>query len=138
MLLLTVYWLALIPCSGFALLRGKNAERAGATVMITGSIASVAVTAAVWGSDVELGIFGVDLLVLVALLVLSLRTDRLWPLWMTGFHLIGVATHAAMMLEPEVVPRAYSLAQGFWAYPMLIALVVGTYRTTSRDPAKPS
>jgi cytochrome bd-type quinol oxidase subunit 2 len=136
-LLALAYWITLLICAGYALRRGERPEQTGAVLMFIGSIASVIATSTVRFRQLEHGIFVVDALLLVALLVLALRVDRQWPLWMTGFHAVGLATHAAMIVRPEVVPRAYALAQGFWGYPMLIALVVGTLSLNRRDPAKP-
>jgi cytochrome bd-type quinol oxidase subunit 2 len=137
MLLAGIYWVTLTICAGYAFAKGAGPERAGAAIMVAGSIASVIATSALGFRHVELGIFGVDLVVLASLLTLALRVDRHWPLWITGFQLVGVIIHAAMMLRPEVVPRAYALAQGFWGYPMLIALVVGTLSVQRRTPARP-
>jgi cytochrome bd-type quinol oxidase subunit 2 len=133
-LLAVAYWITLTVCTGLAFSKGKKPEQAGAAMMIVGSAASVIVTSTLQFSEVEQGIFCVDAFLLIGLLTLALRVDRQWPLWMTGFHVVGLATHAAMLLRPEVVPRAYALAQGFWGYPMLIALVAGTL-SLRRDPA---
>lgn len=96
--------------------------------MLIGSILSVpaaSLIGSLWTSP-EIGILGVDLLVLFALVILSLTSDRFWPLWMTGIQLTSVAIHFAAMVEISIVPRAYALAQGFWAYPMLGILLIGT------------
>ncbi|MBW8911111.1 MAG: hypothetical protein JF564_04320, partial [Sphingomonas sp.] len=74
----------------------------------------------------------VDLAVLVALVLLMLATDKYWLLWMTAFHVIGVLTHIARLIDPMIVPRAYSIGQGFWAYPMLIALTMGVSEERGR------
>jgi hypothetical protein len=44
--------------------------------------------------------------------------------------------HAAVLADPVAAGWAYSLAQPFWAYPMLIAMVMATARWRS-DPANP-
>ncbi|WP_165799573.1 hypothetical protein [Sphingomonas oleivorans] len=122
------YLVFLTLCAGYALLRGRRPERIGATIMIMGSVLTWAAAAELayrWHS-VDQGIFAVDLGMLVALLALALRSERFWPLWATGFHTVGLVTHSAMMVDPAIVPRAYSLAQGFWAYPALLALAMGT------------
>ena len=139
-LVLAGYWLFLACCAGYAMLRGGQPERLGGIILIAGSVLSWAGASreAVRFHGMENGILLIDLAVLAAFLTLALKSDRFWPLWVTGFHLVAVLTHLALLADPTVVPRAYALAQGFWAYPMLIALAIGTNiyrRTRGRQPA---
>ena len=123
-----IYWLFLGTCLAYALWRGGRPEKAGVGIIAVGSILSVIATSDLGARfrTVEWGILAIDVTILVAFLALALRTDRFWPLWAAGFHAIGVATHVATMVDPDVVSRAYAYAQGFWAYPMLIAAAIGT------------
>ena len=129
------YWTLLALCSVYVLIRGAAPERIGMAVLVVGSILSTASATAEYEvrfREMELGIFLVDVAVLVGFVALALRADRFWPLWVAGFHLVGVATHTAMMASEEVVPRAYAMGQAFWAYPILLAMVVGTWRHRQR------
>jgi hypothetical protein len=123
-----IYLAALLLVCGYALWRGGKPERQGALIMIFGSLLSVPAAAAVsslW-SRPEYGLLTIDILVFALLVALSLRSDRFWPLWMTGFQATSVAIHLATMTELVVVSKAYAMAQGFWAYPMLTALLMGS------------
>lgn len=128
------YWILLALCSSYILLRGAAPERIGISILIVGSILSVLSANAypLRFQHMETGVFLVDLAVLVAYVALALRADRYWPIWVSGFHLVGVATHAAMAASPDVVPRAYAMAQSFWGYPMLAAMIAGTWRHCGR------
>ncbi|MFN3945312.1 MAG: hypothetical protein ACK4K7_10315 [Allosphingosinicella sp.] len=139
MMLQILYWTTLAACLLFALKRGGADERIGAAVIAVGSLLSVGAAAAPNGrfQAAETGILIVDLAVLAAFLALALRSERFWPLWATGFHLVAVVTHGAMMVSPGVVPRAYALAQGFWAYPMLFAIAIGTSLLRPPPPSPP-
>lgn len=122
------YLLVLVGCCGYALRSGGLPERKGALIILIGSLASWP-AATIFGSNfrsAELGVLVVDCVVLVSYTTLALRCDRFWPLWITGFHVVAVATHCAVMVDAEVVPRAYAFAQPFWAYPMLVTLAIGT------------
>lgn len=124
-----IYLATLLIICGYALWRGERPERFAALIMITGSLASIPAAAlikATWVSP-ELGILGVDLIVLGLFVALSLWSDRFWPMWITGFQLTSVAIHLATMAELTIVPKAYAMAQAFWAYPMLCALLIGTW-----------
>lgn len=128
MILQIIYWAFLAACFGYAFRYGGGPERVGAAIIGIGSLVSVAASSdfVLRFRSVEPGIFATDIVVLAAFLMLALRTERYWPLWATGFHVVGVATHTAIIVDPKVVPPAYAIAQGFWAYPMLVAVVMGT------------
>ena len=123
-----VYLIVLIGCCGYALRSGGTPERIGALIILAGSFLSWP-AGTLFGNNfrsAELGILVVDCLVLVSYTFLALRCDRFWPLWITGFHVVAVATHLAVMVDAQIVPQAYAMAQPFWAYPMLITLWIGT------------
>jgi hypothetical protein len=122
-LLLEIYLATLLLACSYAYRNGGVTEKQGAGIMVVGSILT-ALMGTGW-QGVNFGVLLVDLAVLVALVVLMLRTDKYWLLWMTAFHVIGVLTHIAKMIDPLILPRAYSIGQGFWAYPMLVALAMG-------------
>lgn len=129
------YWILLTLCGAYVFIRGGVPERIGIAILVMGSILSTASATANYAlrfRQMEAGIFLVDVVGLIALVALALRANRFWPLWVAGFHLVGVATHAAMAASPDVVPRAYAMAQAFWGYPMLAAMVAGTWRHRRR------
>jgi hypothetical protein len=125
-ILFLFYLIALIASCVYAIRRGGPSEKYGATIMLVGSFltAAAGLFASGW-HHTEGGVLLVDLSVLAAFLTLALTSDKYWPLWTTAFQIIGVATHLARFVDPAIIPRAYSIAQGFWAYPMLAALVIG-------------
>lgn len=128
---------ALIASCAFAVTWGGRAERAGAAIMAVAAIASVP-AAVLWGSlwgGPEIALLAVDIVTLAALLFLALKVDRTWPLWATASQLIAVVTHLAIIVTPIALPRAYSMAQPFWAYPALLALVTGTWTHRRRMTA---
>ncbi|TZG26192.1 hypothetical protein [Sphingomonas montanisoli] len=127
------YLITLISICAYAIRCGGRPERQGAAIMIAGSVLTVPAASLVaqWQSP-ALGVLAVDMAVLAAFLAIALRSDRYWPLWTTAFQLVGVATHLARLADPGIIPRAYSIAQGFWAYPMLVALAIGVRESRSR------
>ncbi|RVT92490.1 hypothetical protein [Sphingomonas crocodyli] len=127
------YLITLISVCAYAVRCGGRPERQGAAIMFAGSVLTVpaAKLVAQWQSP-AFGVLAVDLAVLGGFLAIALRSDRFWPLWTTAFQLVGVATHLARLADPGIIPRAYSMAQGFWAYPMLVALAIGVRENRSR------
>ncbi|MEP2989962.1 MAG: hypothetical protein ABJN60_00255 [Parasphingorhabdus sp.] len=97
--------------------------------MIAGSLITAIVAnlfETTW-TGLETGIFVVDVIFLFALIHLTVVSDRFWPMWATGFHLLAVAVHTAMVVAPEVTPWAFATGAAFWAYPMLLALAIGAH-----------
>ncbi|AMO72529.1 hypothetical protein AZE99_12320 [Sphingorhabdus sp. M41] len=74
----------------------------------------------------EGGIFGIDIVGLLALIYLTLKSDRFWPMWASAFQLLAVTIHTAMMVAPQITPWAFGTGAVFWAYPMLLALAIGS------------
>jgi hypothetical protein len=123
-----LYYIFLLICCGYAIWRGARSEYIGAAIMIIGSVSTLVVARSFGTSwtSVEVGIFAIDIVALLALIHLALQSDRFWPMWATAFHLLAVAVHTAMMLAPQVTPWAFGTGAVFWAYPMLLALAIGS------------
>ena len=126
MLLKVFFIVALLGCCGTALWMGRNSERWTAiSLLFAAAISPLAQT-----SDFvhpELGILVIDLALLAYLLTLALRSDRFWPLWAAGFQVVGTTVHLARMVDTDVWPFVYGTAQIFWSYPVLLALMAGTW-----------
>jgi hypothetical protein len=117
--------LMILSC-GTAFWRGRSDERMAATAIIFAALLSPVAKASGFSSP-ETGILGIDMALLVFLFVLALRSDRFWPLWAAGFQVVGTTIHLATFVEVDIWPPAYMAAQSFWAYPVLTALLAGTW-----------
>jgi hypothetical protein len=131
------YLLVLVAACSYAGWVGGWPERAGAAIMVMGSVLSLVVASHQEWQSPELGIFVVDLLVLAAFVNLALYTDRYWPLWVTSFHLIAVTIHVATLVDRSVAALAYAWAAEFWAYPMLVGIAIGTWNYRRRAYSMP-
>jgi hypothetical protein len=122
------FYVALASTCGYAYLRGEYPEKLCASVLIAGSLFSTLIAILYNNHWHRAGfyIFLVDVAALCILVILALRSDRFWPIWAAAFQLPGVVTHIATMVDPKILPRSYAIAQGFWIYPLLIVLVIGT------------
>ena len=128
------YWTFLALCSAYTVVKGGAPERIATGIAIAASILSVP---ALFGAPVrfdhmEITIFIVDVVTFLAFLALALCADRFWPIWIAGIHLIGVVTHTAKLLDPEVIPWAYAVTQALWSYPILLLIVLGAVRHQRR------
>ena len=124
-----IYVALLLVCWSYAMLRGGAPEKVGASILLVGSaltFISVKGPAARFAS-MEAGILAVDVAALLAFLVLALRAERFWPLWITGLQLIGTTGHVVKLVDPDVVRWAYAFVLAFWSYPMLLLLAIATW-----------
>jgi hypothetical protein len=129
-----IYFAILLGCGVYTILRGAAPERIGAAILLLGSILTLLTLSSVATiyRSLEARVFLVDVVTLVAFLVLALRADRLWPLCITAFQLVGTAGHAVKLVDPQVLPYAYAFALRFWGYPMILMLILGTWNHQKR------
>jgi hypothetical protein len=123
-----LYDTVLVASCLFAARYGGRAERQGAAIMFVGSMLTWLVEQPQifdWRFS-RGGLLALDIVILIAFFALAQSSNRFWPLWATACHLIAVTTHLVILLEPDRVLQAYAILQGFWAYPMLLAIVIGT------------
>jgi hypothetical protein len=119
-----------------ALIWGRRSERAGALIIFGGWLATVALEHHRW-REPQWGVISVDAVVLILLVILSLRSERWWPLWAAGFQLLALITHIARLVDPHVGAWAYITAALIWGYMLVAALGVGAYNSwrKTRQPA---
>jgi hypothetical protein len=129
-----VFLILLIATTAYALTFGGTPERIGAALYASACVLSLAVVSALpyRFRSVELGIFIVDVLLFVFFVLLALRANRFWPLWVSGLLGLGVLGHLAMMLRPQVIAWAYAAILSIWSYPILLLVGFGTAAHRSR------
>ena len=140
MLLRLILFNALLAgACGYALWRGRSDERLIATVCLVATLASItlAAPASQRYASVELGVLIVDVFTLGAFTYVALRSDRFWPLWISGLQLTTSVAHFLKAMQPELVPIAYAAAGRLWSYPILLILAVGTWRCSRQLGLQP-
>lgn len=79
-------------------------------------------------------ILAIDLAVFAAFLARALVSRRYWPMLLPMFQAITCATHLTKLAAPEIVPDAYSAAQGHWSYwQMMIILIAACYARAEKS-----
>jgi hypothetical protein len=125
-----LYWTLLALTCAYAWIRGSGDERFVAVVCLIASIVTAFVLAP-WGqrySHLEAGEMMVDLGVLAAFVLVALRSDRFWPLWVAGLQLTSSLAHVMKSINLELLPQAYAAATKVWSYPILLIIIIGTWR----------
>lgn len=126
MLAASLFWGLTLTCCGFAAAYGGRAGRQVAALYVLACLATMAawLVQLAW-THTHYAIFAVDCALLVALVAVALGSDRWFPTWFAGFHLVAVVSHLASIIAPGFAPKVYFLLQGFWSVPMLLSLVIG-------------
>ena len=117
---------ALLSSCGVALRWGGLDERLASLAFILATITSRLFTESNY-VHTENMVMVIDAVLLVVLVSIALRSDRYWPMWAAAFQLVGTSVHVASMAETGDFKWAYAVGLIFWTYPVLVALVVGTW-----------
>ena len=130
----TVFRLLLALVVLYALVRGSRDERHVALICVVGAVVPTLALSplAERFRGVERPVMLVDLAVFVGFLAVALRSERFWPLWVAGLQRTTIMGHALKGIDSSLLPRAYAAALNFWAYPIVIILAVGTWRSHRR------
>ena len=132
------FWALLALTCGYALWRGRKYEQLSAIIFISASVVSVLARSPVQQRylGVEVSDLFIDSFVLVSMLVIALRSDRFWPLWVAGLQLTISMSHLLKAIQPDLLPLAYAAAERYWSYPTLIILFIGAWRQHKRKLAE--
>ncbi len=124
------FWILLFSIFAFAWWRGGTEEKIAASVCVFATIVTHFAASPLINrySTVETGLLAIDLVVLLSFVAIALYSSRFWPLWTAGFQLTVTMSHMLKGVDLDLLPRAYAAAAVFWSYPILVVIVVGTWR----------
>jgi len=125
------YWFLslLVLTTLYALWAGGGPERVGAAVYAL-SVAATHLIRTANGQrwlNVAAGEFTIDALAFVAFVLIALRANRFWPLWVSAFLGLGVLGHLGRLAGPDVFWWAYAVVLTIWSYPILALMALGTF-----------
>lgn len=123
-----VWAVTVIVVCALAVLRGRRDEQLAAGVMLAAWALTMVVARGFM--NLEWGILLVDFAALVGFVWIALRSDRYWPMFAAGFHLLAVVTHIARAADRAVGGWAYFTAELVWGY--LLAFAIGYGAWTAR------
>lgn len=128
------YYAVLVAVCAYAFLRGRTDERVVASIFIIASLSSALIAPAKESvySRMETGILIVDVLAFAAFVLVALRSERFWPLWVAGLQLTTLLSHIIKAARIDLMPQAYGAAARFWVYPIFLIIVIGTWRAHNR------
>jgi hypothetical protein len=126
----SAYFVVLFAVCAYAFLVGRTDERMVASICILASLASMFVARPVASaySGIETGILIVDVAALAGFVLVAIRSERFWPLWVAGLQLTTLVAHLLKAVELDLLPQAYAAAARLWVYPIFLLIVIGTWR----------
>ncbi len=126
MLTAVLFWALAITCCGYGAIYGGRSGRQVAVVYL------LAITATIPANRMQVDwmhthwpVFLVDLGLGIALYVIAMRSQRYWPLWIMGFHLITITSHLSAAVSPSMASKFYFGLATFWSIPKLLTIVIG-------------
>jgi hypothetical protein len=123
-----IYLALLIASCAYAFTLGGAPERIGMAIVAGNAILTFLLVSAapIRFQGVEVGVFSVDVFAFLSFIILALRANRFWPIWVSALLGLGVLGSLAMMLHPRVIPWAYAVVLSIWSYPILALIALGT------------
>lgn len=128
---------ALLLVSILSLWRGRTPERLAALSFV---LATIGTSLAARRHDWEIpqwGILAIDVTLLVILVTLTLRYDRVWLLFASAFQFLSVMIHLAFAADEGVMPLPYMRGLVIWSYLTLLALAIGSWQSGRQPPRPP-
>ncbi|WP_230481357.1 hypothetical protein [Sphingomonas sp. Leaf21] len=118
----------------YALLLGGRPERWIAVMLLAASLATwlVPFDPSTSFRSVDMLTLGIDLTLMIGLIVVAMRANRFWPVWLAALHLLALGIHGVRGLDSDLMPWMYAAAAGKLAYPMILILALGVMRHRRR------
>ncbi|MEO5866656.1 MAG: hypothetical protein ABIS14_03220 [Sphingomonas sp.] len=134
MLHVIVFNVLLAVTCGYGIWRGGAPERIVAvSLALAATLSAFALTSYTTSYvGIENGLFAIDLGLLVALVGVALKADRLWPLVLAAMQFDTTVVHLIKLVDTDLVRITYALMITVWAYPMQVILAIGTMRHRRR------
>ena len=125
----------LLLLGGFAFVFGRSDERIAAATFVCTSLASVLIearTGLIGHDGVAVSSVVVDVLALAGYMVVAVRSERFWPLWVAGLQLAMILTYGFAFRRIDLPPELNAEVSSFWLYPIALVIVIGTSRNARR------
>jgi hypothetical protein len=113
-----LFALLFFSAAAYVVIKGNLFQRCAISVMLFGVVATF--LAYRLGSHKWLPlnhtVLAIDVIALLAFIGIAVRSREIWPLLLVGWQLAGVTIHIASSFAHHLLPKAYGIGQGIWAY----------------------
>lgn len=118
--------LMVLVCA-FAFFKGDEPERLAAGAYLIAWLATLLIQNDSDLYSIPLGLFGIDLIVLLIFVGLAWKSRRAWPIWAGGLQLLTVSSHIFGMVEARASLASFYAVMNLASYGILITLAIGTF-----------
>jgi hypothetical protein len=120
-----LFWLFLASSSAALLMFGDQVAKIFLAILLAGVVGTYLLTNNLGWQEAQIYILYIDSAILIVALLLVSKARVYWPIWVSAFQAIVVATSLAHLIFPNHIPGIYINLQGFWFFPALMSLVIG-------------
>lgn len=112
------FWVLFFGTTGYVLVKGSRLARHAIAIMIFGVVATTAAYALGTHKWLPMNqtVLAIDSVALLLFAALAVRSRQLWPVFLVGWQLATVVIHIGSMFAVKLMPDAYGIGQGIWAY----------------------
>lgn len=121
------YLVLLLCATGSTLFRGTRGERLIGSTVFAGNLLSLVVehTLARSFASVSLIYLCLDASLAVVLCAIAVRHPSWVAILVAAFQINGTLGHVVKLVTPETIPFSYAFLLRFWAWPMVLAILIG-------------
>lgn len=109
----------------WAIARGRAPERLHGAAHLLGGVLTPLVQYRINQEGAEMGVFAIDMAILLLALYVALKWDRWWAMFAAAFLLLQAATHVVRIFNLAADQFYYASAAMFWSFASLFAMAVG-------------
>jgi hypothetical protein len=121
---------AFLACFAYVFSAGGRPERAAIIAQLVALLLSLIAISfrsiPIRGLPIALAL--VDVALAVALTMLALKANRLWPIVLAGMQVATIFAHLARLLSFPLPAAGYVIFVQFWSWPMLMVTAIGAFR----------
>lgn len=133
MLRVLIFEVVQLGVSTYAIWRGGVPERIVAIALLVAAWLSLGISALRFNFATPLlPVLVLDAALFGLVIAVALRANRFWPLWAAALQLVALGTHGVRAYDAEILPVVYARGVGEIAYPICLALTLGTYHFRRR------
>lgn len=123
-----------LACFVYVFLAGGMPERLAMLAQFLAFLLSIFAISFRWMrfEGLPLGLVMIDVALAVALTLIALKANRLWPIVLAGMQVATLFAHLAKALSFPLPTAGYAIFVQFWGWPMLIVTALGTYNHRAR------
>lgn len=123
-----LFYLYLLSTLAISSIFGENVERRFCIYLLISCISTHIVQEFFTFPSYLYYIIVIDASILLYSLYLALKRNRFWPIWFSGFLVVGMAASVSILVFRSLNPFIVFAASAFWSLPALACMAYGTHR----------